>query len=266
MKKEFYILSVGEAGRKRLSLLNKIYEAASHSFLLESGLRAGMQVLDVGCGTGEISCWLAKKIGPEGKVVALDQSQEQLKIAKINAQKQGIENIEFVELSIYDLPQLKRNFDFIYCRWVLRHIENPTKGLQAIYNVLKKNGIFVCIDTSIASVFCYPESGAFQHWKEMWIKNYAISHREAELGVKIYHLLLENGFHPEKVKLFQPILLTTEEKRLIAYYLEETGEQLIANKLLNVTELPQLQKELYALAEQEYFIGFDRNTQIVARK
>ena len=47
-----------------------------------------MHVLDVGCGIGNLSCWLADRVGAKGRVIAVDSDSEQLKIAEKRAQKE----------------------------------------------------------------------------------------------------------------------------------------------------------------------------------
>ncbi len=59
-----YVLAVGPAGVDRLALLNQIYGPFSEAFLSECGLRPGMTVMDVGCGTGTMTAWIALQVRP----------------------------------------------------------------------------------------------------------------------------------------------------------------------------------------------------------
>ena len=71
-----YFLSVGEVDKERLRRLNDLYNPATQQFLLSNGLRPGMHVLDVACGTGIMTQWLARQVGANGWVHAIDQNEE----------------------------------------------------------------------------------------------------------------------------------------------------------------------------------------------
>ena len=78
-----YILGVGDAGAKRLHLLLQVYGPGTERLLTDLGLAQGMRVADVGCGVGTVSTWIAKTIGPNGPVVCVDNSAQQLALTKL---------------------------------------------------------------------------------------------------------------------------------------------------------------------------------------
>jgi hypothetical protein len=69
---DVYVLDVGESGAARLRLLDEVYGASTRRMLLEAGLSEGSRVLDLACGIGAVSCWLASQVGVTGKVIAGD--------------------------------------------------------------------------------------------------------------------------------------------------------------------------------------------------
>src|SRR5215469_2550933 len=73
-----YALATGEAAADRLRILHELYGPGTRRVLLESGLRAGMRVADLGCGVGMVTALLADLVGPGGHVVAIDASGAQL--------------------------------------------------------------------------------------------------------------------------------------------------------------------------------------------
>ena len=77
-----YVLQVGEQGFDRLKFLNGIFGEHSRNFLIRAGLKAGASVLELGCGTGSMTAWLAGAVGEAGSVIAVDASKEQIEIAK----------------------------------------------------------------------------------------------------------------------------------------------------------------------------------------
>lgn len=97
-------------------------------------------ILDAGCGTGYKSLTLAQA-NPGAKIVGIDISEESVKLAHDRLKHHGFENAEFHVLSIYDLPDLGLEFDYINCDEILYLLPNISVGLAAMKSVLKLKGI-----------------------------------------------------------------------------------------------------------------------------
>jgi ubiquinone/menaquinone biosynthesis C-methylase UbiE len=116
--KEKYSLSVGESDLKRMTMLGEIYMPYCIDFLFENGLKPGLTVADVGCGPGNVSLWLAEQVGKTGKIIGIDNSDEQLTILnKIISEKQ-IDHVSTYQCDIYEVDQLDEKFDIIFCRFL----------------------------------------------------------------------------------------------------------------------------------------------------
>lgn len=63
-----YILATGAQDVERLRLLNQVYGSASHVLLRQAGLAEGFRVAEIGCGTGNMTCWIARHVGQRGAV------------------------------------------------------------------------------------------------------------------------------------------------------------------------------------------------------
>jgi len=95
-------------------------------------------VLEVGCGTGQLSMYFA--IGTNNNVLGLDPTIESLLIAQNFAKKNNINNIEFINSDIFDDVLKEEVFDFIWCNGVLHHTKNPYAAFEILIKSLKKNG------------------------------------------------------------------------------------------------------------------------------
>lgn len=108
-----------------------------------SGFRPGMRVLEVGCGSGSYTTFVARAVGPEGEVYALDIQPQML--AQIQAklerpENNDIHNIHLIEHSAYDLPFENNYFDIVYLITVLQEIPDRLQALREIQRVLKPEG------------------------------------------------------------------------------------------------------------------------------
>lgn len=97
-------------------------------------------ILDAGCGTGYKSLILAEA-NPGAKIVGIDISEQSLDLARKRLEYHGFENVEFYQLSIYELPNTGWEFDYINCDELLYLFPEPTVALQAMKSVLKPEGI-----------------------------------------------------------------------------------------------------------------------------
>ncbi len=93
-------------------------------------LKEGMHVLDIGCGAGVMTSWIAKQVGPNGSVVAIDNSAEQLQVTNKNIEKAKHKNVKTQVLSAYDIMKLDKKFDAVYCRFLLHHLHSPRLAIQ----------------------------------------------------------------------------------------------------------------------------------------
>jgi ubiquinone/menaquinone biosynthesis C-methylase UbiE len=66
---------------QRLLNLAQIYQPFTRRMLVEAGITTGMQVLDVGCGPGDVSLLIAELVGETGSVLGIDASEDMLQVA-----------------------------------------------------------------------------------------------------------------------------------------------------------------------------------------
>lgn len=257
-----YLLGVGEQGKERLTILNELFEKTSHHLLLQAGLSQSQHVLEVGCGTGEMACWMAEKIGPLGQIFAVDSSDKQIEIAKQRAKIKGIRNITFINSSVFDLCDLPL-FDLIYSRFILMHVDKPYVALQVMLRFLKTNGRIVCEEACNAVTCCYPPSLAFQKYRQLLLDLAVKKGLDFNLGDKIYSYFYDLKLKNIFVNFIQPVFQTKREKLLMPLLVKEAKNNFVSNHLASESEIDQLLKELEKIVEDDkYLVSFSRTTQI----
>ena len=126
----------------------KGYQKESNSFQRKEGEmfiqeevcpQAGDVILDLGCGTGELSALLAKLVGPEGKVVGVDPDRERILLAQESHSE--ISNLSFLEGSESNFPgNGVETYDIIFCHLVLHWMKDKQKVFLNMYKALKNGG------------------------------------------------------------------------------------------------------------------------------
>ena len=105
-------------------------------------------ILDIATGTGDMAINLAETNAD--KIVGLDISEGMLDVGKQKIIKKGLQDkIEMVVGDSENLPFENDTFDAITVGFGVRNFETLEKGLSEIYRVLKPNGIFVILETSV---------------------------------------------------------------------------------------------------------------------
>ena len=109
-----------------------------------SGIKKGDRVLEIGCGSGAYTTFVAREVGEDGIVEALDIQPAmlaQLKKKLAKPENSDIQNIRLHESSAYQLPFEEGSIDLVYMITVLPEIPDQAKVLAEVRRVLKVNGI-----------------------------------------------------------------------------------------------------------------------------
>jgi ubiquinone/menaquinone biosynthesis C-methylase UbiE len=112
--------------------------------IARSGIKPGMKVLEVGCGSGAYTTFVARAVGPQGKVYALDIQPGMLAQLGRKLEREenaDIKNIETIQASAYELPFEDESLDLVYMITVLQEIPDRHKALAECWRVLKPDGI-----------------------------------------------------------------------------------------------------------------------------
>jgi SAM-dependent methyltransferase len=171
-RKKGYILPHDLAGeRQRLALMSDLLDPLHRSLLEKLGLRPGWRCLEIGCGNGSMSQWLAGRVAPNGRVVATDLDLRyvgdphapNLKVRQLDILK------DEVEASVYDL---------VTARAVLHHVQSPKKAVQHMVAFLKPGGVLLSIEPDfLPATVASPEPlrAFWQAWLQ-WSKSAGVDY------------------------------------------------------------------------------------------
>jgi SAM-dependent methyltransferase len=246
-----YVLATGEADVERLRILNSLYGPGSRQLLLRAGLRAGQRVAVLGCGSGNMSCWIAEQVGPSGAVVGVDVSPEQVEQSRALAARLGLPNASFAVADVRAPGLPAGTFDLAYCRLVLMHLPDPPAGLGAMRTLVRPGGVVVCEEMDLGRAFCQPSSAAFTRMFEL---NLALGDRRGvhfRLGSSLHQLFRDAGWSQPEVGWNQPVVLRGVEKRLLRLSFEEFAPAVVNESLTDVNEVKRVIAEFKALEADE---------------
>ena len=126
-----------------------VRDTMTERLLDDAGVGAGMRVLDVGCGQGEVSLMLARRVGAHGHVLGLDRDARALAAARALARDLGLAHVHFAEADLdalapghapfdapFDVP-----FDAVVGRRVLMYLPDPGAAVGRLARVLRPGGL-----------------------------------------------------------------------------------------------------------------------------
>jgi len=165
-------VEIGSWGAHYYDLFLNVLSLGRYSYFIrhvieKMDIKSGQSILDLGSGTGRNDCFMAEKVGPYGKIVGLDISDEMLSRARKCCR--NYPNVIFKKQRV-ELPlPYEGDFETVFISFTLHGFENAQK-LRIIHNAyqaLKVGGSFYVLDYAEFDIdrMWFPFRWAFTHWE-----------------------------------------------------------------------------------------------------
>lgn len=120
------------------------------------GLRSGMVVLEIGPGVGTFTIPAARRVGPTGKIIAVDIQSEMIAILERNVRRANLTNVDTKVAGAYELPLEDSCVDCVFFITVIGEIADPLRALREAYRVLKPDGMLSITEDFIDPDYNWP--------------------------------------------------------------------------------------------------------------
>jgi ubiquinone/menaquinone biosynthesis C-methylase UbiE len=171
-------------------------------------LRPGMDVLDVGCGTGAVTRILAERVSP-GRVVGLDLSEERLSVAKEIAEEKGVSNVEYLRADVRALDSQEKRFDLVFSRCLFQYLPgNAGVDTLAVMRRLARAGGRVAVaDIDGNHLYRYPLDAEWEKVLGELVHAIEATGFDAFVGRKLYSMFRKVGFQDVQVDILPYYLI-----------------------------------------------------------
>lgn len=196
-----------------------------------AGLKEGMRVADIGCGSGITSSFLKRIVGETGHVTGIDDSKERIIYA---GEKYSSQGVEFIKRDINSSLEDLESFDFIWVRFFLEyHRKNSFDIVKRLTDILKPGGILCLIDLDYNC-----------------LNHYGLSSRLEDAIMKVSNIVEEHGdFDPYAGRKLYSYLYDLEFKEIDV---DMNAHHLIYGELSEVDEYNWSRKIETAARNSEY--------------
>jgi len=161
------VLTAAEVWRRYDSVEAHLTAPVSERMLDLAGLLPGMRVLDLATGRGEPAIRAAARVGPLGRVVGVDISDEMLRMAKERADREGVSNLDLRVGSAEVLEGLPDgHFHAATVRWGLMYLTDPLHALAGVRRALLADGVLV------AALLAEPERMSYHTLPRRLLESY----------------------------------------------------------------------------------------------
>ena len=168
--------------------------AADSAAYLLAHLRAGMDLLDVGCGPASITADLAERVAP-GRVVALDAASDALQAARATLSERGLsEQVELTCGDVMALPFEDASFDVVHAHQVLQHLADPVGALAEMRRLTRPGGMVAVRDAVYSAMTWFPEPAGMEQWRSVYMATARANGGEPDAGSRLLSWARAAGF------------------------------------------------------------------------
>jgi SAM-dependent methyltransferase len=243
-----YVIGGGRQGKERLKLLSEVLFPTTSRLLVEAGLAAGMSCLDVACGGGHVTLFLARQVGPEGRVVGTDADAEILALARQDAAAENLDNVEFRVADVQVCPGAEQQH-LVYARFILTHLSDPTRCVDAMVESSRHKGTVVVEDIDFTGSFCHPHNAAYRRYTELYQQVVKRRGSDPNIGPRLPGILRGAGLRNVRVNVVQPTHMEGDGKYVAAITMARIADSVIAENLASEDEVESVVVGLNAAAE-----------------
>lgn len=195
---EVYPFQSSDDERKRLVVQNALLAPLTRRLLERAGIAAGMRILDIGSGSGDVALLAAELVGPAGEVTGVDRDPAQVAYAQQRASARGLANVRFVAGDFRDIA-LTPAVDAIVGRLVLMYAADPLDALKRAVRNLKPGGVIALHESIIdyeGPVFVEPPDCLAARAAEWFRAGFRHAGVHPRMGLRLFGLMRQAGLAP----------------------------------------------------------------------
>jgi ubiquinone/menaquinone biosynthesis C-methylase UbiE len=187
--------------RRRLTLQATLLNPLTEAFLKRAGVTTGMRVLELGCGSGDVSLLLARLVGPEGELHSIDTDTAALRTARARLRAEGLDHSTFEPIDLHELkPEVR--YDAVVGRHILLHVADAEYVIRRAIELARPGGIIAFQEYDFTTLpKGYPALPTAERVLEQIFALYRHTSPHPDIGARLYHLMHRAGLPAPEARL-----------------------------------------------------------------
>jgi len=249
-----YVLNTNDEARHNLDYQHHLMAEESYKQLRKAGIKKGQTIWDIGCGSGAMTEYIAREVGDNGKVYAVDVSKEQLENTRKRIKAAGLKNVTFIQADIQEdnnLPIGKA--DIVYSRLVFMHMKNANLALSKMKSLLKVGGVISLQESAFSSIYTTDNNPVIKDYFASLVQLGKLKSVDFDIGEKLPDLCKEEGFKKIEHYEIQHKYFAKEVKLLVLSRIDEMKEKFITTGIANEKKISKWKSAMSSLPEDHSF-------------
>src|SRR5215831_13648815 len=201
-----YAFGRGRGEYEQLIEQAEIFRPLTERMLRSAGIGAGMDVLDIGCGAGDVSFLVSALVGADGSVTGVDLNGDAVGVAEQRRAAQGITNVLFRRADARSLDS-GPVFDAAVGRFVLMFLPDPTEALRLFAERVRRGGILAfCEQAASVTATSAGQQPVLAALLALFTTTFERSGARPDIGAELYPRMRDAGLQPNPRPLAEFVL------------------------------------------------------------
>ena len=201
MDNPIYALGHSEEELERLRVQSRFVEPITRQFFQEAGISAGMRVLDVGSGAGDVAFLTADLVGETGEVIGTDRAAAALTTARQRAATKGLRNVSFRASDPTEIV-FDRPFDAVVGRYVLLFQADPAGMLRTLMKQhLRPGGLIIFHEPDWTCVRSFPPAPIYDRCCQWIIEAFRKAGQDTNAANNLYAAFASAGLPSPQMRM-----------------------------------------------------------------
>jgi SAM-dependent methyltransferase len=185
---------------ERLRIQARLIEPITRRWFVEAGIEAGMRVLDVGSGVGDVALLAAELVGATGEVIGTDRVSTPLRVAAERARAQSLNNVRFREGDPCEMS-FDGRFDAVVGRYVLMYQPDPVAMVRKLVARLRPGGVVVFHEPYRDGVRSFPPVPTYDRGWQLVDDAFRGTDADPIMGIKLHAVFLAAGLSATTMRM-----------------------------------------------------------------
>lgn len=191
---EPYLLGTDPEEGKRLETQHRLWRDAARDLWNRAGFGTGARLLDLGCGPGFAALELAARVGPEGRVLAVDESPRFIAALVREAGRLRIEQLTARVERVQELQLEPASLDGAFARWIFCFLGDPAPVIDRVVSGLRPGGRLVIWDyLNYRATTLQPRSPVFDRVLAAVKESWKPTGGDLDVGARLPGLVVKSG-------------------------------------------------------------------------